>query len=423
MLGKGLEALIPPQDDGLPAQAGQNGDGGQSTPQEPYVVPQNLSGRHDHDEPAPQILSFEFTQPSFSDENLGGQAQPEEIATPAVAAYSAEATSAAKAGKAMADKPAVANLPAQAGAMAGKPAVVSGAVEERTGVEVYSPRENMAREIFDRKTESQPVDHIYHIEVSKISPNPNQPRKNFNEESLRELAKSIREFGFLQPLVVTRKEVETTGGLDVAYELIAGERRLLAAKILGLEHVPAIVRNVDLEREKLELAIIENLQREDLNPVEKARAFQRLQEEFRLTQREIASKLGKSREAVANTVRLLDLPVYIQEALEKGQLSESHGRFLLAIGDPAAQKKLFDDILTQGLTTRDLKQRVRSSKPKEESGEERSPEIKMLEEKLTMELGTPVKIEKGVNNGKITITFYSDEELQNIVGRFGGGEG
>ncbi|MFQ5676998.1 MAG: ParB/RepB/Spo0J family partition protein, partial [bacterium] len=271
--------------------------------------------------------------------------------------------------------------------------------------------------------EARYSDAIFHIEVSKISPNPNQPRRNFDDNALWELAKSIREFGFLQPLVVTRREKETEGGVDVVYELISGERRLLAAKKLGLEYVPAIVRSVDLEREKLELSIIENVQREDLSPIERARAFQRLQEEFRMTQREIASKLGKSRETVANTVRLLDLPLYIQEALEKGQITESHGRFLLQIGDPAAQKKLFDDILAQKLTTRDVKTRVQSTKPKKEKrSAELPPELKMLEERLTTELGAPVKIEKRADTGRITITFYSDEELQNIVARFGGGE-
>ncbi len=265
-----------------------------------------------------------------------------------------------------------------------------------------------------------PDEYIYHIEVEKISSNPSQPRRNFNENALRELANSIREFGFLQPLVVTKIEHETPTGVEVQYELIAGERRLMAAKLLGLGQVPAVVRNVNLEREKLELAVIENIQRENLNPIETARALARLQDEFRLTQREIAAKLGKSREVVANTVRLLSLPMYIQESLEKGQISESHGRFLLAIEDPAGQKNLFEDILRQHLTTRELKVRVEAAKPKKHvPREEATPEVKMMEEKLTMELGTPVKIEHGANTGKITITFYSEEELESLVHRIG----
>lgn len=267
----------------------------------------------------------------------------------------------------------------------------------------------------------QQEDYIFHIEVGKIKPNPNQPRRNFDEAGIRELAHSIREFGFLQPLVVSKLERETPTGVDVFYQLIAGERRLLAAEMLGLEVVPAVVRNVDLEREKLEMAVIENIQRENLNPIETARAFQRLQEEFRMTQREVASKLGKSREVVANTVRLLDLPAYIQEALEKGWLTESHGRLLLAMEDPGAQKKLFDDILQNRLTTRELKNRVRAAKPgKTAPGEQViSPETKMLEEKLSSELGTPVKIERGERTSKIVITFYSEEELENIISHIG----
>jgi ParB family transcriptional regulator, chromosome partitioning protein len=264
-------------------------------------------------------------------------------------------------------------------------------------------------------------DHIYHIEVEKIVPNPSQPRRNFDENAIRELAYSIREFGFLQPLVVTRKEHETESGVGVAYELIAGERRLLAAKMLGLQHVPVIIRNVSLEREKLELAVIENIQRENLNPIETARALARLQDEFRLTQREIAAKLGKSRETVANAVRLLGLPMNIQVALEKNEISESHGRLLLTVEDPASQRKLFDDLLSYRMTTRELKARVEAAKPKKPQtpAETPSPELKMMEDKLSMELGTPVKIERGANNGKIVITFYSEEELENLVQKIG----
>ncbi len=273
--------------------------------------------------------------------------------------------------------------------------------------------------------EISPEDHIYHIEVEKIVPNPNQPRRNFDEAGIRELAYSIREFGFLQPLVVTKKEYETEGGVGVAYELIAGERRLLAAKMLGLAAVPAIIRNVSLEREKLELAVIENIQRENLNPIETARALARLQDEFRLTQREIAAKLGKSRETVANAVRLLGLPMNIQNALEKNEISESHGRLLLTVDDPAAQRKLFDDLLSYRMTTRELKARVEAAKPKKPQApaEAPSPELKMMEDKLSMELGTPVKIERGANNGKIVITFYSEEELESIVQKIGKEEG
>ena len=192
--------------------------------------------------------------------------------------------------------------------------------------------------------------------------------------------------------------------------------------------VPAIIRNVNLEREKLELAVIENLQRENLNPVEMARAFQRLQEEFRMTQREIAAKLGKSRETVANTVRLLDLPEYIQDALQKGNLSESHARFLLAVENPAAQKQLFDDIAEHGLTTRDVKERVkrfgvgtghRGRPSLAEMEANLPPEMRVLQDELSSSLGAPVQIQKSASSGKITISFYSQEELENILRKLG----
>jgi ParB family chromosome partitioning protein len=266
---------------------------------------------------------------------------------------------------------------------------------------------------------------IFQIEVEKIEPNPGQPRRVFDQAALQDMAHSIREFGILQPLVVTKVEKETATGIDISYQLIAGERRLMAAKILGLRLVPAIVRKVGLEREKLELAIIENIQRENLNPLETARAFQRLQEEFRMTQREIAAKMGKSREVVANTVRLLDLPMYVQDALGKGELSESHARMLLAIDDPGAQKRLFDEIVQNGLTTRDVKERVKamtSPRPYHHhlTSENLPPEVKAMQETLSQSLGAPVEIQKTpTNNGKITITFYSAEELENILKRLG----
>jgi ParB family transcriptional regulator, chromosome partitioning protein len=219
---------------------------------------------------------------------------------------------------------------------------------------------------------------------------------------------------------VMRVKRETPHGVDVEYELITGERRLMAAKMLGLKTIPAIIRNIDLEREKLELAIIENIQREALNPLETARAFERLRDEFKLTQREIAAKLGKSREVVANTTRLLDLPTYAQEAVEKGHLSESNARFLLGVDDVAAQRKLFDDIIEHGLTTRDVKERVqhfgkRRGRPPGSAAHAITPELKAIQDELSSELGAPVEIERKANTGTITITFYSEEELENIL--------
>jgi len=303
-----------------------------------------------------------------------------------------------------------------------------------------------------QKRDDLAQESIYHIEIEKITPNPDQPRRHFDQDALQELAGSIREFGFLQPLVVSKIEKETASGIAVEYQIIAGERRFMAAKMLGLPRVPAVVRNVNLEREKLELGVIENIQRENLNPIEMARAFQRLQEEFRMTQREIAAKLGKSREVVANAVRLLDLPEYVQRALEEGDISESNARLLIAIEDPAAQKTLLEDIIQNKLTTRDVKERVqrvlfttgaarggagigsgvpggvglpgapRRGRPPLHATH-LAPEVKALQDELSASLGAPVEISKNANNGKITITFFSEEELEDILRRLGGENG
>jgi ParB family chromosome partitioning protein len=263
---------------------------------------------------------------------------------------------------------------------------------------------------------------VFNIEVAKVKSNPDQPRRHFDEESIRELASSIREFGILQPIVVTKVLREVPTGTDVEYILIAGERRLLASRLLGLPTIPAIIRNVDLERERLEMAVIENIQRENLSPIEVARAIARLQDEFRLTQREIALRLGKSREAVANTVRMLDLPQSMQEALEQGKITESHGRLLLSVEDPGAQQKLFKDLVDTHMTTRELKSRIEAVKrgeKKDEAPMPLSPELKIFEEKLSSELGAPVSIHQSGDSGKITISFYSGEELQSILDKLG----
>jgi ParB family transcriptional regulator, chromosome partitioning protein len=273
------------------------------------------------------------------------------------------------------------------------------------------------------KNINKPYEAVFHIEVSKIRPNSQQPRRFFDAESLKELGHSIQEFGILQPLVVTKKEIEVPSGTDVEYELIAGERRLEAAKLIGLERVPAVIKSYDLERERLEMAIVENLQRENLSPIEMARAFSRLQDEFRLTQREIASRLGKSREAVANTMRLLDLPPYIQEAVDRKQITESHGRLLLSIADPAAQERLFHDLQQKKMTTREFKRRVEASREKSHAASDESdPALEALQARLSSELGAPVKISGAGETGKITISFYSKEELDSILNKLNAGE-
>jgi len=263
---------------------------------------------------------------------------------------------------------------------------------------------------------------VFQIEIDRVKPNPHQPRKHFEESALSELAISIREFGVLQPLVVSKVEEESERGWSVHYELIAGERRLMASKIAGLRTVPVIVRKEPADREKLELAIIENIQREDLDPIELAKATARLQDEFGLTQREIATRLGKSRESIANNVRLLSLPTHIQEAVSERHLSESHARLLLSIDDLAVQDQIFKDILREGLNIREATERIKRIKSggfvRGDKSEKRAyinPEVSSMKEKLEEFLGTKVDLQSKGSSGKITISFYSPEELEGIV--------
>jgi len=266
-------------------------------------------------------------------------------------------------------------------------------------------------------------DAIFYIEVEKIKSNPHQPRLDFNEESLRELAASIQEFGILQPLIVLKIERDVETGTEVEYQLIAGERRLMAAKILGWKHVPAIIKKSDRKSNQLEIAITENLQRSDLNPIETARAYAKLQDEFNLTQREIAARLGKSRETIANTLRLLNLPSEIQDALAKNQINESQARLLLIVEDLSQQQNLFRQLLNNNLSVRELRQKIKkpqlSNSPISQLSEKNTnPEIINLQEQLAELLGAKVKIDLPASSdkgGKIVITFYSPEEIQGII--------
>ena len=265
---------------------------------------------------------------------------------------------------------------------------------------------------------------IFQIETDKIEPNPHQPRKNFDQTALQELASSIREFGVLQPLVVSKIEKETEFGTSVKYQLIAGERRLKASKMLGLLTVPAIVRGDTPEVEKLEISIIENIQRANLNPIESARAIARLQDEFNLTQREIAVRLGKSREVVANTLRLLNLPTDIQDAIAEGRVGESQARILLSIDDPAAQRRALERLLSDNLSVRELKRVVNKEKERSEGPSFSStptpyvdPETSYLKDQLEEALGTKVEFKRDGKSGKIIINFYSQEELNALMGK------
>jgi len=196
-------------------------------------------------------------------------------------------------------------------------------------------------------------DKVFYIEVDKIKPNPEQPRKVFSEETTKELADSIREHGILEPLVVTREEKETEYGANVEYQLISGERRLLASKMLELPTVPVIIRKPISEQKKLELALIENIQREDLDSMSKAKAFARLIKEFGLTQQALAARIGKSREVIANTLRLLQLSYESQHALGQGKINEGHARAILLFSNPEKRRLFLREILSKNLSGRE----------------------------------------------------------------------
>lgn len=263
-------------------------------------------------------------------------------------------------------------------------------------------------------------DSIFWVEVEKVSPNPYQPRQEFDEARLRDLADSIRMYGVLQPLVVTRKEIQKNdGGLATEYELISGERRLRASKLAGIAQVPVIIRNsTDDARVKLELAIIENLQREDLNPVDRARSFQKLVDEFDLTHQQIATKIGKSREYVSNSLRLLMLAEDILNALSAGKISEGHARPLMMLVDrPEEQVTLFKEIIYKKLTVREteaIARRIAYDKVRKKD-KAIDPEIIAMEERLTEKFGTRVEIERRENGGKIHIDFFSPDDLRAIM--------
>jgi len=247
-------------------------------------------------------------------------------------------------------------------------------------------------------------DRILKISPDRIAINPQQPRTHFNETALNDLAQSIKQHGIIQPLVVTKK--------GNGFELIAGERRLRSAKMLGLKEVPVIVR-AEQEQKKLELALIENIQRENLNPLESARAYQRLIDEFNITQEEAAQKLGKARSSVANALRLLSLPLAAQEALATGKISEAHAKYLLGLEGEDKQLNMLKKILRQNLTVAETDKEIKrlggtkAAKPKDYFD-------KAKEEELGAYLSTKVEIKRQGRGGKIMIDFYSEEELGDI---------
>jgi len=257
------------------------------------------------------------------------------------------------------------------------------------------------------------------IPIDQIERNPYQPRTSFAEEALAELAASITIHGVLQPILVT----ETLDG----YQLVAGERRVRAAQMAGLERIPAVIRQAG-ERDQLELALVENLQRADLNAMDAARAYRQLRDQFSLTNEEIADRVGKARPTIANTMRLLDLTAEAQDAVEAGKISEGHGRALLGLA-PLAQRELLGMAVARGLSVRqveDLARRLRADGgPAQRAIAARpaDPEIERVEDDLRRALGTKVRLARSRRGGRIIIEWYSAEELGRLYERLTGGNG
>ena len=254
------------------------------------------------------------------------------------------------------------------------------------------------------------------IPINRIRPNPLQPRKRFDAEQLASLTASITEHGVLQPILVT----ETIDG----YQLVAGERRLRAAQAAGLERIAAVVRQL-ADREQLEVALVENLQREDLDPLETAEAYRQLIEEFGFSQEDVSNRVGRARSTVANTLRLLDLAPGVQAAVADGRLSEGHGRALGGLATEL-QDRVLDSVIGQELSVRqteELVRRLREPKPEAAGAPTRrtDPELERVEEDLRRSLGTKVSLARSRRGGRIVIEYYSDEELGRLYERLTGG--
>ncbi len=264
-------------------------------------------------------------------------------------------------------------------------------------------------------------DAIYYVDIAKITPNPYQPRKEFDLEALKSLSESIKDYGILQPLVVSKNEKVNSLGASVEYQLIAGERRLTAAKMAGLKEVPVIMRQTS-SQEKLELSLIENVQRADLNPIERALAYKRLETEFRLGQKEIARVAGRSREGVANTMRLLSLPPNIIQAVRDGKISEGHARAILGLKEVAKQDKVFQAVLAQGLTVREVEEWVQKINIIDETGTVRTAkrlqDFGELENRLKDYFKIDnIRVKNEMGKPKIMITFADKADVESFIKR------
>jgi len=266
----------------------------------------------------------------------------------------------------------------------------------------------------DRVPEGQ--DKIIYVQTESILPSPFQPREDFDTQGLEDLTQSIKEKGVIQPILARRK--------GDSYELIAGERRLRAAKLLKLKEIPVIIKDVE-DQDSLEIALIENIQRQGLNPVEEARAYQYLLDKFNVTHERLSEVLGKSRVSVTNTLRLLKLPKEVQDEIKRGRISFAHGRALLEIDDANHQRRLAQEVISRGLSVSELEALVKAHRPrapKRSIGQTlRDPLVAVLEEELQHILATKVRISKRKKRGHILVEFYSQEDLERIMGILRGG--
>ena len=262
----------------------------------------------------------------------------------------------------------------------------------------------------DLKESVSETERIKELDLDDIDANPHQPREHFNDEHLGELADSIKKHGVLQPVVVRR-----AGG---RYQLVVGERRFRASRLAGRNTIPAIVRDIG-DDDSLKFAMLENLQREDLTPVEEARGYAALRDEFGLSVKEVAGMLGKDRSTVANTLRLLNLPGRVIELLEQGRLTAGHARAILSVEGEAAQVEWAERVVSQGFTVRDIEEAAPAKKARKKKRRQADPELAAVEERAEMRLGTRVKITPRRRGGVISIEYYSNEELEGILEKMG----
>ena len=253
----------------------------------------------------------------------------------------------------------------------------------------------------------QENDVLKNLKITEVEPNRDQPRKNFNQESLEELAESIKEFGLIQPIVVTKK--------DGYYSIVAGERRWRACKIAGINEIPAIVREDD-DRKNTEIALIENLQREDLNPYEKALGIKNLMTTYGLRQEDVAKKIGKSRRAVANSIRILNLEPRVLEMAKEGKLTEGHCRALLAITDSERQYMTAIQMLERNATVRQVEKKAQQKKETKEEQQRNHILYKSIEDSFQGFFGSKVRLNPGKRRGKIIIEYTSNDDLERILG-------